>query len=78
MQQLRFFSVKVWNVSSSQCEQTLVGHTHCLNVIERMRDGKLWSGSNDCTTRLWNAATGDCERVLKADDEESVCRVLQL
>jgi WD40 repeat protein len=45
---------------------TLRGHAKGIAGIQWSPDGqRLASGSDDCTARIWNAATGDIEFILK-------------
>ena len=34
-------------------------------------DGRIVTGSHDCTVRIWNGASGECERVLEGHSEVS-------
>ena len=45
-----------------------IGHTNRINVIKATDQDKIFSGSNDCTIRSWNATTGVCEHVFKFAD----------
>jgi WD40 repeat protein len=39
---------------------TLVGHTNTVTSLAVLPDGKLASGSNDKTVRVWDVVTGAC------------------
>jgi WD40 repeat protein len=57
--------VKVWDVTTGQCLQTLVGHTNWVRAIAFSSDGQtLASGSEDHTIRLWHVSTGECFKLL--------------
>ena len=36
-----------------------------------LSDGRIVSGSSDSTVRIWNGASGECERVLKGHSHVS-------
>jgi WD40 repeat protein len=39
---------------------TLAGHTSEVHALTVLPDGKLVSGSDDTTVRVWDVATGEC------------------
>jgi WD40 repeat protein len=53
----------LWNLSSGECEATLVGHEHGVTAIVQYSPTQLCSGSYDDTIRLWDISTGACEKV---------------
>ncbi|EGU72931.1 hypothetical protein FOXB_16560 [Fusarium oxysporum f. sp. conglutinans Fo5176] len=53
------------------CLLTLEGHSREVNSVVFSHDSKkVASASNDKTIRIWNAETGECERVLKGHSRE--------
>lgn len=44
------------------------GHINWINSITAADNGKIYSGSNDCTVRVWNAEDGNCVNVFKFAD----------
>ena len=42
----------------------LVGHTDGVRGVCALPDGRVVSASSDSTLRVWDVATGVCERVL--------------
>jgi WD40 repeat protein len=50
-------TVKIWDVASGKLLQTLRGHTSFVNAMVPLPGGKLITGGNDCTVRLWDLAT---------------------
>jgi len=44
--------------------KTLTGHTNSIRSLVVLKDGRLVSGSNDKTIRIWDASTGTLLRVL--------------
>ena len=54
-------TIKIWNVSTGQCLQTLTGHTDYVWEVSYRPDGKrIASGSFDETIKIWDADTGKC------------------
>eukprot|EP01043_Picozoa_sp_COSAG02_P040388 COSAG02_NODE_3266_length_7057_cov_12.370078_6_plen_428_part_00 len=63
-------TVRLWNVATGECEQTLKGHSNCVTSAEFSPDGtKVVSASDDKTVRLWNVATGECEQTLEGHSD---------
>lgn len=53
--------VKIWNLETSECVLTLLGHTQTINDLQFSRDQRfLVTASKDQTAKLWNLATGIC------------------
>ena len=46
------------------CNRTLRGHTGSFRAIIPFGEGKLISASDDCTVKVWDAASGACERTV--------------
>lgn len=50
----------------SRCQQIFEGHTNSVFSVAYSHDSKLIvSGSEDCTVKIWNTATGTCRRTLE-------------
>jgi len=59
-------SVKLWELESGRCLQTLVGHTERVQALAWSPDGRtLASGSFDHTIRLWDGHEGSSRVVLQ-------------
>jgi WD40 repeat protein len=43
---------------------TMIGHKDYVTALYILPDGRIVSGSDDKTLRIWNASTGDCEKIL--------------
>ncbi len=59
-------TIKLWNVSTGECYQTLQGHTSWVRSVSFSPDGQtLVSGSGDHTVKLWDVNTGRCCKTLQ-------------
>jgi WD40 repeat protein/DNA-binding Xre family transcriptional regulator len=59
-------TVKLWDVSTGECFQTLWGHSSWVNSVTFSPDGRiLASGSRDQTVKLWDWHTGECLHTLE-------------
>ena len=59
-------TVKLWDVTSGECLQTLEGHSHDVNSVSFSPDGtKVASGSHDKTVKLWDVTSGECLQTLE-------------
>ncbi|KAL7940378.1 hypothetical protein V8C42DRAFT_362745 [Trichoderma barbatum] len=57
---------------TSQCQQTLQGHSHGVYSVAFSHDSKLLaSGSYDYTIKLWNTTTGQCQQTLQGHSHAS-------
>ncbi|KAF9105125.1 hypothetical protein BGX27_009794 [Mortierella sp. AM989] len=67
-------TVKLWNVESGDCIQTLNGHSGSVHCVAYSPKGDLVaSGSDDNTVRLWDVETGGCVRTLSGHSGWIVC-----
>jgi WD40 repeat protein len=54
-------TVRIWNLASGDCVQTLVGHTEPVNAIAVHPDGvRIASSSDDRTVKFWDIPKGEC------------------
>ncbi len=68
-------TVKLWDVATGHCWQTLEGHTDwVISVAFSPTRPIVASSSSDRTIRLWNIHTGDCLQTLKGH-EHWVCGI---
>jgi hypothetical protein len=59
-------SVRIWDVATGKCVQTLQGHTDWVTSAQFSPDGqKIVSGSADTSVRIWDAVTGKCLQTLE-------------
>jgi WD40 repeat protein/transcriptional regulator with XRE-family HTH domain len=59
-------TIKLWNIQTGQCTQTLSGETTLVRLLRFSSDGQyLASTSLDYGIRLWNIKTGYCLHILK-------------
>lgn len=54
-------TVKLWDIQSDECCNTLSGHLSWIWCIVFSRDGQIASSSNDCTIRLWSVESKSCK-----------------
>jgi WD40 repeat protein len=53
--------IRLWEVSSGECQKVFEGHRGSVNSIAWSPDGRrLVSGGDDGTIRVWEVATGEC------------------
>ena len=61
-------TVKLWDVTSGECLQTLKGHSDIVWSVSFSPDGtKVASGSDDNTVKLWDVTSGECTFTGDAD-----------
>jgi WD domain, G-beta repeat len=56
------------DVPSMGCELSIVVHTHGVNCVVQLLDGRLCSGSDYKKLEVWNKYTGACELSLETED----------
>ncbi len=77
-------TVRIWDIQTGQCLQNLQGHHQAVRSVvyspalpeteisalpQAIAGAIIVSGSQDCTVRIWEAATGKCLKVLKGHAE---------
>ena len=63
-------TIKVWDVATGACLQTLEGHANAVYSVCVSADGsRLFSGSDDNTIKVWDVATGACLQTLEGHAE---------
>ncbi|MGB3192297.1 MAG: NB-ARC domain-containing protein [Limnoraphis sp.] len=68
-------TVRLWDIESGQCFQSLEGHLDSVWAVAFSRDGQLLaSSSDDQTVKVWQTKTGICLKTLKGFDSQ-VCSV---
>ena len=66
-------TVKLWDVTSGKCLQTLEGHSNYVNSVSFSPDGtKVASGSRDKTVKLWDVTSGECLQTLEGHSSRCV------
>lgn len=54
-------AVKLWDINSGECLQTLKGHNNWIFAVAFSPNGQtIASASHDRTVRIWNIKTGKC------------------
>ncbi len=62
-------TIRLWDVSTGECLETLSGHGHGVWSVAFSPDGtRLISGSADRTLRLWEVSTGEALQILKGHE----------
>ncbi|KAF2721604.1 WD40 repeat-like protein [Polychaeton citri CBS 116435] len=63
-------TVKIWDVSSGTCLQTLEGHSGRVTSVVFSPDSRLLvSASLDCTVRIWDASSSVCLQTLEGHSD---------
>ncbi|HEY9783612.1 MAG TPA: NB-ARC domain-containing protein [Leptolyngbyaceae cyanobacterium] len=58
-------TVKLWDVNTGECLQTLSGHSNGVFSVAFTPDDRIIaSGSDDCSIRLWSVRSGKCLKIL--------------
>ena len=65
-------TVRVWNLSTGQCQHTLTGHTSLVGLLG-LSASYLVSAAADSTLRVWDPATGDLRHTLAAHNGAITC-----
>ncbi|CAP61094.1 uncharacterized protein PODANS_3_640, partial [Podospora anserina S mat+] len=59
-------TIKIWNLETGSCQQTLEGHSDSVRSVVFSPDSKwIASGSGDRTIKIWNLETGSCQQTLE-------------
>jgi WD40 repeat protein len=58
--------IKIWEIKTGKCLQTLQGHTKGIFTLKFLPDGRLASGSWDFTIKLWDWKKGFCLKTLRS------------
>jgi WD40 repeat protein len=56
--------IKIWNVSTKKCCDTLLGHTMPVDSLALFSSGRIASAGKDAV-RIWDPATGRCKCVIQ-------------
>lgn len=57
------YMIKIWNVETGECLNTLRGHEDSVTCFE-LCDDKLMSGSWDGTIKVWDLNRNECVKTL--------------
>lgn len=64
-------NIKVWDIMTGQCLQTLIGHSDTVSVLCFLGNGLLASESWDNSIKIWDSTTGQCLQTLKLPNASS-------
>ncbi|KAL9245263.1 hypothetical protein vseg_018937 [Gypsophila vaccaria] len=56
---------RIWDVSLKRCVMCLSGHTKSVTCVKWGGDGLIYTGSQDCTIKVWETKEGKLIRELK-------------
>ncbi len=62
--------IKIWNLKTQRCEQTLQGHTRPVIFIKILPDQRIVTYSDDKIIKIWDLKTGNCDLTL-IDEEKT-------
>ena len=62
-------TIKIWNLESFKCEQTLDEHTDVVWRIQKLSNKQILSCSRDTTIKLWDIESGNCLKTFKSGFE---------
>lgn len=63
-------TIKLWEISSGQCYQTIQGHDDEVCSVAFSPDGQtLASGGEDCSIKLWSVSSGQHLKTLQGHDK---------
>lgn len=62
-------TIKIWDLQSRECKNTLEGHTSRVNCLVLHGD-QLISGSGDKTIKIWDLKTNECKYTLTGLEHE--------
>lgn len=66
-------TLRVWDVASGQCLQTMKGHKGRIICVDILPDGQVVSGSADHTLRIWDTSSGKCLKKLEGHTSNINC-----
>ncbi|CAK9181715.1 unnamed protein product [Ilex paraguariensis] len=56
---------RIWDISLRKCVISLTGHTLAVTCVKWGGDGVIYTGSQDCTIKVWETSQGKLIRELK-------------
>ena len=69
-------TIKLWNLTKSNCLKTFSGHTDIVVEIQLLSNSRLVSSSFDGNLRIWSLDSGECLKQIEFDDLKNGLKVL--
>ncbi len=69
-------TIKIWDLESFKCEQTLDQHTDVVWRIQKLLNNQILSCSKDTTIKLWDVESGHCLKTFKNGYEVCCLKIL--
>jgi len=66
-------SIKIWDIKSCECIQTLLGHSREVYCLKILKNEKLASGANDNKIKIWDLTKFVCLLTLEGHREYVMC-----
>jgi WD40 repeat protein len=65
-------NIKIWDLDTFECLNTLEGHTGVVYCIERIDENTFASGSEDKTIKIWDTNKNVCLKTIIADSKYAI------
>jgi WD40 repeat protein len=69
----RDHTLKIWNLTTGECEIIFTGHLDEVWCVAVLPDGRIVSGSRDKTLKIWNPLNKNCDLTLKGHTDIVKC-----
>ena len=72
---MKNLTIKVWDLETNRCKQTLIGHREAVYTIIKINKSIIASGSRDYTIKIWDFINGDCIKTISGHTETIICLI---